>query len=174
MRRLLSALGVAAVLSGVLAVGAGLSGAGEPAMMQAVPANSVEPATVTVSNLDDLASTCKPPDDEQLAANPSANGGVEVALNLTSTNGTTQANTVMPDASGNWSQVYTNLTVGTYTVTGECKLTYTANGVEATPSQIGPFTYEQVQFVVTAPAAAPAAPAAAAPAPVAASPTFTG
>jgi hypothetical protein len=177
MRRLLASLGVVAALLGGLVVGGDQSGAAidpEPGMMQAVPATSVEPATVVVSNVDDTASRCEVPNGLPVGL-PSGATSTQVSLNLSSTNGTNQMNTVMPNASGDWTQTYNNLPAGTYTVTGSCEADVSNGTQEATPQQVPPFVYDPVQFVVTAPAVpAPAAPAGQAPAPIVGSPTFTG
>lgn len=173
MRKLFASIGVVAVVAAALAAGAGMSDAGGngSAMMQAVPPESVEPATVTVSNVDDLASRCEEPHEGNEEASPEVNGGVEVSVNVTGTNGFMQADTVTPDGMGDWSLTYNGLTVGTYTVTASCDLVHSGNG--ANPAAAGPFTYVPVQFVVTAPAAtAPAATAGGTV--VAGSPSFTG
>jgi hypothetical protein len=173
----LAAVAVAAALAvGGLLVGADLSGAGDQAgTLQANPPESVEPATVTVSNSPDDASTCQllngGPQGAPTVSPPSM---PTVSLNLTGTNGTTQMNTVTPDASGNFTQTYTGLTAGTYTVTGSCDLPAQPTADEATPQAGAPFTYTPVTFVVTAPAGPVPPPPPPPPPPVPGRPAFTG
>lgn len=165
-----AALAVVAALVG-LVVAADLSGAGSAssATLQATPATSEEPATVTVGP-GDAASRCEQPAHEGSASPETV--ATSVTLELTSDNGTMQTDMVTPDATGDFGFTYMNLGVGTYTVNGTCNYLNGAAGAGAEPLAPAPFTYQPATFVVTAPTT-PTAPAATAGV-VAARPAFTG
>jgi len=108
-------------------------------------------ATVTVSNVADPASRCEVPRGNGVAGIGNGGATSQVSLDLTSTNGTMQMDAVTPEGNGDWSQTYTDLEVGTYTVTGSCDVLIVDPTGGFSPDRAGPFTYIPVEFVVKAP-----------------------
>lgn len=135
-------LAIATVLAlSVLGLMVAPAGAGRPQRMEATPNPAMVGDSVTVSNVAEDASTC------EHEAPPAADAYSSlVLLEIVAPDSTETYPSVVPDASGNWSYMFTADQVGTYLVYAEC--VYDDIGDTALPAAYPEFTYVELPIVV--------------------------